>query len=401
MIKYNKKLTFIMFFLLLFPIVSCAPEEKSAKKEQPAEVEQDITKRISWKDLQANTPAHINKKISDTYTIDADIHVPAAPKADVLFAKLKCLDEETAVSFFYKGKTPKREMDSTNQIVTYQNGSSSLGITEDYMYYKTKDANYLKLATEDFSSRWEVEGANATTYFDEVYTKENLDFMNREEAVMEVFRSLQKLWGDNVAEDPEVYALDYETLQKQQDKEIKEFQQMAEEYSSEDDVSEYYEIKKKFTQEDNCYLMYFTMIQNKIPVTKNSHDILGGERSLSGSVAEVKFSPKGIIDMHCRGIYQVESVAESPDTFISVEQALQKAYELKNAIISADIITIKSVDFEYVPSPCSKNYNEVKLVPTWTLTLDSARSISEKGEEHTTKRKGIVYINAVTGEELE
>ncbi len=169
-----------------------------------------------------------------------------------------------------------------------------------------------------------------------------------------------------------------------------------------------YKTKDVFTQEDDFYIFFFKMIQNEIPVTQKSYIIQASDRALNGSTARIAFSRNGIIQLYFDGIYQQQGVAKSPNTLISVEEALQKAFEQNNAIISTDKVTVTAVDFEYVPVPYNSDYDEVKLTPAWSLTLEyesektsDKSSKAEKQDSQSSVGHGMIFINAVTGEEIQ
>lgn len=130
---------------------------------------------------------------------------------------------------------------------------------------------------------------------------------------------------------------------------------------------------------------------------------MAGERTLYGSTVRVSLSQKGIIELDCSGIYQSQGIAESSAALISVEEAIQNAYEIHNAIISTDKVIIKAIDLEYVPVAYNENYDEVKLIPSWSMTLTYENDGSAKGEKVAAKSSVVtrmIFINAVTGEEI-
>lgn len=403
----KKTICLMLSLPIILNFTACGPEDPRAEtgKSTPSaymEIERNMSSHNSIEALLLNTPNHISEVFSENFKVEADVHVPQVKKADILFAQYMPFDEQKLLSLFYKGKTPQRSLNSYDDIVSYEDDSSYLNINSGFIAYATQDYQYVKFPTDSFVSSSDISTGNQC--FDEVYKLENLGFMTKSEAfktVSEVFKEL----SIEIMEDAEIYAVDSFTMQTQQDERIQEYidYQKKMGISPVQNPTEGYQTKDTFTPEDDFYILFFKIAQNNIPVTQKSYIIQASERFLNGSTARVSFSRKGIIQLQFNGIYQQKGVAESPSTVISVEEALQKAFEKHNVIISTDKVTVTAIDFEYVPVPYNSNYNEVKLTPAWSLTLayerDKISKDGKKGSEpHISYRT--VFINAVTGEEI-
>lgn len=403
--KKSKK-SYIIFsaFLLALSSTACTSKEFVKNVEQNVietnnseNTADNIQEDGTIKSLLGNIPSHINKVFDDNYVVDADVHVPSISKADILSAEYMCLEEQALLAAFYAEKTPAKET-SVVGITSYKDGTSNLTIADGYTIYRTNDFEAIRFPIENFTSENEIFSSGRK--FGEVYKQDELSFMTKEEAVRTA-RDILKQLSIETAEEVEVYAIDFATLQQQQDERIQNEIAIQErmEVSPIQDPTDGYQAKETFTQEDEFYIIYFTILQEQIPVTKNSYNILDGDRTLSGSTARSLLSAKGVIAFEETGICQATGVAESPDTIISPEQAIENAYEIQNSILSTDKVTVHKIDFEYVPVAYNGNYYEVKLTPAWSLTATYNGGISEKdGEEVMTTR--MIYINAVTGEEI-
>jgi hypothetical protein len=349
---------------------------------------------ISESLLSEDIPGHINKVFSENFAADTDVPAFQAEKADVLFASYKRFDEHTVLSTLFGEKSPSKEtytVDKSTSIGYHDEAEDSYGgISEGSVYYSEKDYAYISFPTENFSTKNDF---SSFPRYNEVYVKENLNFMAGTEAVKTVSEILKQLsieTSDNV----EIYAIDYQTMQAQQEERIRQ------EKERQSDPTEYYQIKSEFTEEDEFYILCFTMMQDQIPITHNSYQtVAAGERIVNGSNAKVYLSKKGVIYLQCSGIYQADSVAESPGTLITAEKILQKAYEIYDSFVSTQKVTVIAMDFEYAPVPYNKNYDEVKLTPAWTLTLSYENELSKNGIDPDAVVRTIT-INAVTGEEI-
>ena len=411
MMNFKKKIFFLVSLLMIFSLTACGPEDPNAEvvKTTPGltstDTEHNAVDKSSIEALLLGTPGHINKVFSEDFAVEADVHVPNVKKADILLAKCMPFDEEKLLSIFYKGKTPQRSLSSYDDTILYKDDSSYLNINDGFLGYGTQDFEYVQFPTDSFVAASDIFSANRR--FSDVYTQENLGFMTRSEAFKTVSDVLTELSLD-IMDDAEIYAIDSITMQTQQDEEIQRLIDRQKEagISPTRDPTEGYQTKDTFTPEDDFYILFFTMTQNKIPVTQKSYTIQASDRALNGSTARVSFSQSGIIRLYFNGIYQQQGVAESPSTLISVEEALQKAYEEHNAIISTDKVTVTAIDFEYVPVPYNKNYDEVKLIPAWCLTSTYEGTINKpskdgKQDSQSSVSNRMIFINAVTGEEIQ
>lgn len=413
--RLQKTMSFLTVSLILFSLTACGPEDPNGVMAKPTPepgqtaastgIEQNGAEHSSIEALLLGTPGHINKVFREDFAVEADVHVPKVKKTDILFAKSIPFDEQKLLSILYKGKTPQRSLSSYDDAILYKDDSSNLNFNNGFIAYVTQDYGYVQFPTDSFVPASDV--FSVARQFSEVYTQENLGFMTRAEAFENVSDVLTELSVDTMG-DAEIYAIDSITMQTQQEEEIQRVIERQKEagISPTQDPTYGYQTKDTFTPEDDFYLLFFKMSQNKIPVTQKSYMIQASERVLNGSTARVAFSRKGIIQLNLNGIYQQQGIAESPDTLISVEEALQKAYEEHNTIISTDKVTIIAIDFEYVPVPYNKNYDEVKLVPAWCLTSAYERTTNKPSKDgkqasQSSVSNRMIFINAVTGEVIQ
>ncbi|MGB8455952.1 MAG: hypothetical protein WCD89_27010 [Anaerocolumna sp.] len=420
MIRLKKTTSLLAGIVIIFSLTACAPEDpnavmvkptqESGQTAAPTDTEHNTVDNSSIEALLSGTPAHISKVFREDFAVEADVHVSKVKKADILFAKSMPFDEQKLLSVFYKGKTPQRSLTSYDDTIMYKDDNSNLNFNDGFLGYGTQDYASVQFPTDSFSSASDIFTANRR--FSEVYTQENLGFMTRSEALETVSDVLTELSLD-VMDDAEIYAIDSITMQTQQDEEIQRLIDRQKEagISPTQDPTYGYQTKDAFTPEDDFYILFFKMVQNKIPVTQKSYTIQASNRALNGSTARVAFSRNGIIQLNFNGIYQQQGIAESPSTLISVEEALREAYEEHNSIISTDKVTVTAVDFEYVPVPYNSNYDEVKLTPAWCLTLAYERDKTSNKPSNKPSKDGkqdsqssvsnrMIFINAVTGEEI-
>ncbi len=405
MINLKKSVCVLVSVLMAFGLTACRPEEPYATAGVKAAVEQNTLESVSAEQLSQKTPAHISKSYGENFSVEADVHVPKVEKADILFAKLMSYDEQKAVSIFYNGKTPQKTENSASDAVVYSDGDSKLTLAPGIMDYRTQAYAYYQFPTASLRANRETNSSNPK--IGEVYKQENLSFMPKAKALESVSAVLKELSLD-VTGDAESYAVDSATLQAQQDKKIQEEVDYLKSRGitptndkSTSDPTLGYETKDTFTPDDDFYWFIFTTKQNGIPVTQKAYIVQANERGMNGSFVAVQFSKSGIMELWCSSVYQQQSVAESPNAFLPVEKALQNAFDIENAVISSDKIKVMAIDFEYVPVPYNDNYEDVKLIPAWSLTLSDESTMPSKdgkGGTETSVYTRMLFINAVTGE---
>ena len=338
-------------------------------------------KSISSSDIVEN---HIYHEYDASFIVDADITSTAPEKADVLYAKFYQPDEKKMWSELFNVKIPERKVSESFGHISYNDGEHILFIPKERTYFRgSQQTEYLRMlfATENFTTKYEAWGTEnyINPSFDTMYNKESLSFMTRNEAIDYVYSILQKLNIEVSKEDVYVYAIDCETIQQIRDKLVTE----------DPDTAVNYNLKEKYTEDDELYILSFTTVRNQIPVT-HSRYVLAETRTMYGSNIKVYLSENGIINFDLEGIYQVESVAESAENFITVQEALDKAY--KENVLGIKL-TVDEVRFEYAPIPYNSNYDEVKLTPVWTVHMNGTQVDGHALYD-------TMMIDAITGEKI-
>ncbi len=84
---------------------------------------------------------------------------------------------------------------------------------------------------------------------------------------------------------------------------------------------------------------------------------------------KVCYSKDGIFDFQTDSIYTVKKVDHTAKNLLTAEQALDKAYEEFTTVYTPAEITVEQMRFEYAPKAYNSNYDEVKLVPVWSMIV--------------------------------
>ena len=250
---------------------------------------------------------------------------------------------------------------------------------EIYLNYSTKQMHQLALPFENFSSNEEF--VNFIPRYFEVYKKESLSFMTPDEAVNRV-KDILKGFGITVSDDVEIHALDKETMQEYQDYIIK----------NDPDMAINYDYKAKLTDDDEFYFLCFNVEEKGIPVTR--YNVVSSmKRFINGSNIKVCYSKDGIFDFQTDSIYTVKKVDHTAKNLLTAEEALDKAYKEFTTVYTPAEITVEQMRFEYAPKAYNSNYDEVKLVPVWSMIVYQKDNNPEADEKRAIKRatEGKVY----------
>jgi hypothetical protein len=387
--------------VIVFCLTACAPEETTNKNNgEQSGVEQNSGTDTYKDGLFKGEPTHISQAYSDTFEVEADVNVPNITKFDELFAEYMPYDEQKLLDILFTGKDPKREESPNDKLVCYEDETSYLTLAGGHMTYANDEYSYIEFPTDSFSTNSDILSGSGFERFDKVYTKENLVFMSQDEAVKTAAEMVKRL-SINVSEMAEVYAIDYETLQKQQDKRIQENIDYYNSIEGEENHSPTYGYKTKsqFTQDDEFYIICLTIEQDKIPITQQSYNLTATDRIIEGTKIKIYLSKNGVIYMECGGIYQKQDVAEVHEEVVTVEDMLQKVLEINNSIIFSGKTVVMDINFEYVPVPYNENFNEVKLIPAWCIILGNETSANNSKDTNAVFGE-VLFINAITGEEI-
>lgn len=206
---------------------------------------------------------------------------------------------------------------------------------------------------------------------DEYQKIENLDFMSQQDAISTV-RSIFKDFGIFLGEVVDVYVMDYETMQQQED---------ATDIDGNYDPS----IKKSsWSSEDDTYYLYFYQDYNGFPVM---HNMYSGQGYEDGEAATVMFNSSGVIGANIMGCYQWEQDEEV--SILSINEAADTVFENYQGIVNTSYqINHISLMMDIIPG---ENYT-AKLRPVWVFDTEVF------GDEYSYQSN--IIIDAVNGEEL-
>lgn len=365
----------IPVFLLLFSLSACDKSEQTHTPFFPVSSTSDS--------VVTDGGMRFVKDYSEYFHADTALPDEIPDHVDILYAKPFSFSENTLVEIFFDNGAPQRESDSSGDEIFYRSTDGSyLNISTDEIHYRNAADIRVKLPTENFGTK-HTEIMLPDTYtprFDTLYKQKELNGFSREQAIavaMTIFDGLSLSVSDNV----EIYAVDHETMQVYTDSVI----------ANEPDVIENYDFTGTYTEDDDFYLLGFSITANGLPITHRSYTDPTFGRYMPGSYSEVRVSRNGItrLDMSCP--WTVYGIADTAQGLVSPEYAVDKVFsEFDAANIQIDA-AVTDIALEYIAISSNSEDGTVLLVPSWDVTL----ALKFDAEEYLHK---MYSINAVSGE---
>lgn len=397
----KKKIYYILFFALSVLSVGCGKKAQEQEliimeNNEIKSEESNFDSKESTQSLVEEKSQSINKTFGENFSVNANIDAPEIKNANILYARYKRLDDQMLCSLFFGEKEcTKQEKDSS---LVYESDTEKLVIDDAYTMFRTNNYENIRFPIDSLHLNYEYNATGISMA--DVYKQEEVDFMGKEKAIQNAEEVISSC-SINEFEVSEIYAIDAHTMNEQQEIRIQDAIDMQERMGITpiQDPTEGYMYIENIEEKNECYLMNFRIMQDKMPITQYSYSILDGERILNGSSVKIAIAENGVIAFESNGIYEIERIAESVDKLISAEEAVEKFYEISNQVYSTDKLTVEKISLEYVPVAYNESYDEVKLVPSWTMMVGYNHGISEKDGTEDCEKKA-VCINAVTGEKI-
>ncbi len=349
-------------------------------------------------DNSGNTVTHYYKQYSDTFTVDMDVPTDTLKSAEIYYAGYVDYDEELLLSLFMDGVADERRVADEGTVLYYEWEDDSKDKSSAYLriddfwnevcYRNRAVGDYYMFPAEGFHTHQSIKGSNnMLPLYETVYKSEDLGFMSKEEAVAYVKENLFDKLGYAVSDDVEFYSIDHQTMQSYQDSKLAEW--------IEQDMLPYedYTIKDTFTEEDDFYIMCFTVEQNGIKLSGRDYFTMSTGRHVQGANIRVHLNRDGVFYYESSGIMQMGQTDAKNEKLLTVQDAIDAAYDLHSSIISPYNVTMTQIELEYASVPYNDDYNEIMLVPSWIMLLDYSADDGSHWIE-------TLAINAVTGEEI-
>lgn len=365
----------------LLLLAGCAPEGGGAGQSQVKEDYEIDNSSISR--MLETTPKTIQTELGQNLEVDATVTVPQVESMPKFQAKLMDFDDQALANDFWQGQPPEKKVEQGTDfpVSIYQDEQSNLMVSTGIFNYSQEQSKYYEIPL------WSAIQYNR---FSAIYGKEQLDFLDKQQAVDQVTAWLKRQGITEFYGQPEIYAIDAETMQREQDTALQNDDGGWKDYM---DIGK--TIKKDtFTKEDEFYRMSFRLGYAGAPMSKEAYTTENSERMVMGSEIRVYYGQSGIMDCAVHNVYGEKTVLEMPERLLTVEEAMEKLQQRYDQVLSAGKMRINAISLEYVGKPASNQEDEMTFVPAWRFSLlDKER---ENMEDY--RSWSSIQVDAMTGE---
>ena len=342
------------------------------------------------------------KQEADNIKIDASVSAPEMTEIPVLLAGPLIVDKKTAESLFFQSEKVSKRTDANNVFVLEGSSGSFLNIIESnnimgngFLGYGTSFATYVNGV---FSWQKNVIVNNTN----EFSTDTDLAFASQKSAIAKVEETLHQLGVQNLGA-VTVYSLDNKTLKSEEEK-IKTNPDLSDEIAS-GRIS----FKDSWSEEDDCYFMFFGCQLQGIPVTTDDVYFSKDDESLSGNLITAIYSQRGVEYLQFMNLYQEKSTEEMAQ-IITLDAAVAALADKLESIITTNSYEVSEIRLVYVPTLTGQSNKEFRMIPAWCFTTNEYGNIDEDksaeadmNTQDNTKELLTTYnilISAVDGKEI-
>ncbi len=163
--------------------------------------------------------------------------------------------------------------------------------------------------------------------------------------------------------------------------------------------------QKDITEDDSCYMFYYTIAANGMPVSRSSNGVYGDGSLISGTELVACYSRDGLVGLFLEYQPLVQTQSEV-QAVIPLQEILKKERAKYDAIITQGDYLIHEICLEYIVQPVSSKDNAINLIPVCRFYIEhsfvqqGAKGGDNKGEDFLVKESTWDIFNAVTGEML-
>lgn len=369
--------------LILLLCTSCTTEERLPKKNDIVQNSKSDTSSTKNSDTKK-----YKKELTKNLLVDAEINTSNISEASILKASAMLFDNEKLLDVFFGTRQVNQKKEGAG--TTYSDGSKSLVVLDDKSYFDfhTPLKSYIEgiINTNDFGNLSK-------------FKAQELEFMSKEDAINKA-DSIIKTLGITPFNNPEVYSMDYRTLQQEQE--------IALENGIEDFVNlGKIKLKENWTKDDEFYYLSYKVDIGGIMCDPLGYTQMPSGLPIDGSKIEVIISKNGVELLKTTGIiYKPANTDVTGSRVISVEQALESVKKKFDNVILINKATITNISFIYTPSLVDPTIDkktgaikskQINLIPAWLFKIQQKRDGMSEGS---TSANSYVRINALTGDEI-
>jgi hypothetical protein len=369
----------ILLLLVLF-LGGCFPTGES---ELPKSNSDHII--ITNSDNSDTIPASIDMELDKNLMVKADVVSPKSLNLKVMSVALKSFDADKVMNTLLKEKKVYATNEFIDPVFPQQKGKSfscadgsTLNVYIGSIRYTTPYYSEREYDSVIFGSNYFVRPD-----IQDVYKKTELKQVDKNSAVSIVKQTIESL-GFQVADKPEVIALDLDTLKSE-----------WEDYEGKGGKH-----PKQWEAADEAYAVVFQIMYDSTRITNTGYINPNGEIPVEGSRILGVVTKNGLIYFQCSGIYEISSIIKESIQPISISVALEQVKNKYKDVLLTDPVTITNIALEYLPLSKMNETVSYEMIPAWVFTAHQKSTIYGEKGNYSIDSYFPIIINAETGQEF-
>jgi hypothetical protein len=365
----------IIFFIFLLPFLlflsSCFPSGVDTGSTDLGQADN-------------NTPSFLNQTVSENLYINSEVSFDPDLQWKTFEVNYEVFDQDKCREIFAAGKVvtesynfPSSFVETEQALVLIFSDGSFISIDQGFILYQTP--TYARLTYSDV-----IFGAGYSVRDDlgVAYNQNELETLDKENAVGLVSAAITSL-GIPVYLEPNVYALDYDSLMSE-----------WEDFTLKDGTP-----APSWTKEDEAYVVEFFESIDTLPITNAGYIDEERGRAISGGRVYGVVSKEGLIALFCSGIFEVTS-SQATD-IVSLDAAIETVDKKYQNIIISNPVAITHISAVLIPCYKSVDPLRVTLMPGWVFSASQTITTQKPGVDETGQTSHFnIFINGTTGAEI-
>lgn len=215
------------------------------------------------------------------------------------------------------------------------------------------------------------------------FPKENLDNVNKEEAVTLVRNKIKDL-GIEVKEEPRVIAMDVDNLTKLTD------------YN--EDTPESKRQRHIWEKDDEAYAIIFYGLQEGNKVTSEGY--MTNSDYAIGTRIKSLVSKDGLISLSISDVYEIKEKSELSKEICSPNHVVDVIKDKYKDVILTDPVEVSEIKLEYLPKAINLKENSYSLSPFWVCNVSQTQELTKEGKTEKVTSNFKIFIDAISGNEF-
>lgn len=362
-----KKIKLIILAIAsLMTLTACFPTGENVKPEQ--------LENIKSREI----PRYIKLDAYENLAVDAKVMADIEQEWYEYKASIKQWDIDEVKEILAPDKVIKERVEDVNLKSYTFDDSFCLSSNEGaIMFYNEELSNrYYDIHLRKYSSFVADDVEND-------FPKENLDNVNKEEAVTLVLNKIKDL-GIEVKEEPRIIAMDVDNLTK-----LSDYNEFTPESKKQ---------LHKWEKDDEAYAIIFDGLQEGNKVTSEGY--MTNSDYAIGTRIKALVSKDGLINFSISNIYEIREKSELSKEICSPNHVIDVIKDKYKDVILTDPVEVSEIKLEYLPKAINLKENSYSLSPFWVCNVSQTQELTKEGKTEKVTSNFKIFIDAISGNEF-